>query len=229
MTLVDLLHQLGRRFRAGSPAVDDDDVAELAIEGATPGELEGERVIAVYLQQVKARRRRGREVRLLRGPVLTLPGAGLKIREELRPSLFGFVDKNHVAAATQLFRAQRCEGAAHHDKASAPPELLDDLIHALAVNDVSGYADNVRIHVEVDLLDVLIAQRDLVPGGRKPCHRRHREIGKDAALAEGRENLVVGPEGGRVLRCDEVDLHGPVPRKSDPSWTAWAKADVEIR
>src|SRR5690606_20789360 len=61
--------------------------------------------------------------------------------------------------------------------------------------------------VEVDLLDVLVAQGDLVLAGREAGHGRHREVREDAALAEHRQDAVVGPEAGRVLRCDQVDPH----------------------
>jgi len=92
------------------------------------------------------------------------------------------------------------------------------------MHDVSCDTDQIGIHREVDLLDVLVAERDLVLGGCETGQGRHRKIREDAAFAECGKNLIVGPERRRVLRGDKMDLHklpwdstphrGPAPRGS---------------
>jgi len=162
MTLLDLRHDLRHRLHARAPAIHDDDVAELAVEGAAARELDRHRVVLVDVQQVEARRRRGGEIRLLIRAVFVPPAAGLVVLQKLRPGGLGLIDEEHVAAAAQLLGTERRVGAADHDETPAPAELVDDLEHALLVDDVAGDADDVGLDVEVDLLDVLVAERDFV-------------------------------------------------------------------
>jgi len=94
VALLDLGHHLVHLLGARAPAVDDDDVAELALEGTAARELDRHGVIAIDVQQVEARHRRQREVGLLVGAVLALPGARREVAQEDGPGLFGFVTKS---------------------------------------------------------------------------------------------------------------------------------------
>jgi hypothetical protein len=155
-----------------------------------------------------ARDRGDREVGLLGGPVLRLPLPALEVAQEGGPGLLRLVDEEHVAAAAQLLGTQRCERPSDHHEAAAPAELRDDLEHALLVDDVARHADQVGLEIEVDRLDVLVAEHDLVLAGGETRDRRHRQVGEDAALAERRKYAVIGPEAGRVLGSHQVDLQG---------------------
>jgi hypothetical protein len=98
--------------------------------------------------------------------------------------------------------------AADYHESPAAPELLDDFDHLLLVDDVAGHADDVGLEVKIDLPHILVTQRHLVFRRSQTRERRHRQIREDALLAERREDPVVGPEGRRILRCDEMDIHG---------------------
>ena len=56
-------YQLVRRFGAGLAAVKNDDVAELAVEGAAPGKLNAHGVISVEFEQIEAGDGGGRHIR----------------------------------------------------------------------------------------------------------------------------------------------------------------------
>ncbi len=214
VALLDLGHHLVHLLGARAPAVDDDDVAELALERTAARELDRHGVIAVDVQQVEARHRRQREVGLLGGAVLALPGARREVAQEDRPGLLGFVHEEHVAAAAPLLGTQRRVRAAHHHEAPAALELRDDLAHPRLVDDVAGDADDVGFDVEIDRFDVLVAEHHFVLARRQPGQRRHRKVREDALLAERGQDAVVGPETGRVAGRDEIDLHGPLHERS---------------
>ena len=208
MAFFDFGHDLRNALHPRAPAVDDDDVAELAVERAAARELDRHRVVLIDLDEIEPRRRRGGEVGLVGGTVFRLVGAACEIGEELRPRLLRLVDEQHVGLAAQLLRAERRVGTADDDEAPAAAELGDDLEHPFSVDDVAGHADDVGLEVEVDVLDVLVTQYDLVVAWRHPRHRRHREVRKYAAFSEAREDTIVGPEALRILRSDQVDPHG---------------------
>ncbi len=57
VALLDLGHHLRHALHARPATVDDDDVAELAIEGAAARELNRHRVVLVDVEEIEARRR----------------------------------------------------------------------------------------------------------------------------------------------------------------------------
>ena len=65
MQIPQFCHQLLGGLGAGLAAVENDDVAELAVEGAAPRELQAHRVVDLELQQVKAWNRVGGDVWLV--------------------------------------------------------------------------------------------------------------------------------------------------------------------
>ena len=125
--LAHLGHDLRDRLRARPAAVHDDDVAELAVEGAAAGELDRHRAVAIEPQQVEARQRRVVHARLLGLPVLGLPCAGRIVAQEARPGVLGLVHEEDVDLVAQLLRAQGGEGPSRDDELSAAPELRGDL------------------------------------------------------------------------------------------------------
>ena len=91
-----------------------------------------------------------------------LPAARRVVGEKLRPGVLGLVDEEDVDLVAQLLGAQRRERAAGDDELAAPAELRGELEDALLVDHVAGEADDVGVGVEVDRLDVLVAEHDLV-------------------------------------------------------------------
>ena len=152
VALLDLRHHLRHRLRARAPAVHHDDVAELAVEWAAPGELDRERVIAVRPGADRSAAS-GDWVRsgFSSGRYSFFQFPASKSSQEARPGLLGLIDEEHVTAPAKLLGAERSERATHRHEASAAAELLDDLEHALLVHDVAGDADDVGLDVEVDL------------------------------------------------------------------------------
>ena len=112
--VVQFGHQLIRFLDAGPPAVDDNDVAELTLEGAAARILQSPARVAIDLQQIVARARHGRHVRRLRLFVAPLEGlAAGEVIEELGPGGFGLADEDHVAQAGEELLLYAYQGAAH--------------------------------------------------------------------------------------------------------------------
>ena len=65
MQVLQFCYQLFGGLGAGLAAVENDDVAKLAVERAAPGELHAHRVVGVELQQIEAGNRRGGHIRLV--------------------------------------------------------------------------------------------------------------------------------------------------------------------
>jgi hypothetical protein len=208
MALADLSHHLLDALHARLPPVHGDDVAELAVEGATARELDGKRVVAVDLEQVETRHGRVAEVRLLGCAVLALRHPGLEVPKELRPGLLGLFDEERVTATPQLIGEKRGEGTTDHHEAPAAAELLDDLQDARAMDGEAGHADDVRLEIEIDLLHVLVEEHHLVLGRSEARHGGHGEVGEEAIDVEGGKNRVVGPVARGIPGRNQQDSHG---------------------
>src|SRR6266545_1968051 len=201
-------HDLGHGLRAGLPAVYDDDVAELAVERAAARELDRHRAVLIDFEQVEARQRRIVHARFLVLAVFALPLPGRVVGKELRPGIFRLVHEDYVHSVAQLLGAKRRQRPARDDEFSAPAELRRELEDSFLVDDVPGQTDDIRVGVEIDRLDVLVAEHDLVLARRDPRDCRQREVGEQTLLVEARQDAIERPEGLRVLRSDQIDLHG---------------------
>ena len=120
---------------------------------------------------------------------------GRVVLEKLRPGVLGLVDEDDVDPVAQLLGAERGERARRRRRtcrgAGTPSAMLED---PLLVDDVAGQADDVRVGVEVDRLDVLVAEHDLVLA-RRDARR------PSAARGSGRRTSCSGSEGcGRTSR-----------------------------
>ena len=215
---LDLGQHLRHGFRPRPAPVHDDDVAELAVERAAARELDGHAAVPVGLEEIEARQGRVQHAGLVVLAVLGLPGPGRVVAHELRPRVLGLADHEHVHLAAQLLGAQRREGTAHHHQLPAAPEGLGELEHPPLVDHEARDPDDVGVRVEIDRLDVLVAEHDLVGRRRQPRDRRQCEVGEHAPLPKARQNAVEGPERFGVLRGDQVDLHAILPLDfSDPT------------
>jgi hypothetical protein len=154
---LDLGHGAGHRLGARLAPVHDDDVAELALEGATPRELHGHGAVAVHAQELVARHRRLAQIRQSLRAIELLPAPGLEVVQEGLPDLLGFADEEDVDLALELLRTQRGAGPSDHHELSARAKPVDQLEHPLAVDDVPGDPHQIGFDVEVHLFDVLVA------------------------------------------------------------------------
>jgi hypothetical protein len=213
MDLADLGHHLIHGLRPRPPPVHHDDVAELARERTAARELDRHAPVLMDLHQIEARQWRVVHARLLVLPVLGLPLSGLVVFQELRPRVLRLVNEDDVHFVAELLGTERGERTAGHDELSAPPELRRDLEDAALVDHIAGEADDVRVDLEVDRLDVLVHEDDVVLARRDAGDGRQREIREDAFLVQAGQNPVERPERLRVLRGNQADLHprsGPI-------------------
>src|SRR5262249_39125491 len=127
------------------------------------------------------------------------------------------VDEEDVHLAAQILRAERGVRAAGDHELSAAPELGREIQDVLPVDHVSGQTDDVGIGVEVDRLDVLVTGNYLVVARRQAGDGGKRKVGKDTLLLQAWKDPVESPEGLRIFRRNEVDLHleSPNPKSDD--------------
>src|SRR6266542_4961302 len=126
------------------------------------------------------------------------------IRRPPRSTLFPYT----TLFRSQLLGTKRRQRPSRDDEFSAPAELLRELEDSFFVDNVPGQADDIGVGVEIDRLDVLVAEHDLVLARRDPRDCRQREVGEQTLLVEARQDAIERPEGLRVLRSDQIDLHG---------------------
>ena len=163
--IVELGNQLLGALHARLAAIDDDDVAELALEWAPARILHGGRRVAVDFQEVEARPGDRRHVGRL---LLLVAGRGLDavgdIVEEARPGRLRLADESHVAQPGKerlVDRDQRPADDRHRRKRGEP---LEDLPHPILLDDHPRHADDVETghRLPVDLLDVLVDEDHIV-------------------------------------------------------------------
>ena len=90
-------------FDAGLAPVDRDDVAELALERAAARELHRHRRVLVPAQQIEARNRAARHVRLVGNAVDGARGALFESRGDTGEDFFGFADQHVIGFELQRF------------------------------------------------------------------------------------------------------------------------------
>ena len=91
-----------RGFRARLPAVELDDVTELAVERAAAGKLDPDVQVLPELQKVEARRRALGHVGLLLGAVDPVRGSGFQVGEKLRDRHFSFIEHQVIRVGVDL-------------------------------------------------------------------------------------------------------------------------------
>ena len=158
--------------------------------------------IAVSLEQVVSRSRqafhRVEAVRLVGAAHLAL----LEIVEKLAQHELDLADHDRVAMRERLLRHEARMHAAHRHRHPARPEGIGDLVAAVHIAGHGGDADEVRLQVEVDGLDVLIGEHHLVAVARNP--RGHGEQARQRRVQRPVE--IQRARGQRIgLRIDEVN------------------------
>ncbi len=151
-----------------------------ALVAATRGLHEGAVDVTVLLEQVVPRHRQAFHRVQPVGPVGTAHRAPLEIVEELVEHELRLPDHHRVAMLERLLRHEAGVHAAHHDRHSARPERIGDLVPAVHVARHRRQANQIRLQVEVDRLDVLVGEHDLVTvpwdAGRDGQQARERRI-----------------------------------------------------
>jgi hypothetical protein len=207
--IVEFTDQLFRLLHPRLAAVDDDDVAKLALERAAPRILQGRRGVAADLQLVEPRPGHLRHVGRRR---LLVPRIGLqvvgKLVEKTGPGGLCFPHETHVAESLEKLLLHRHQRATDHREDVGLAEPHQNLPHPFLLDDHSRHADDVvaRERRPVDLLDVLIDERHVMlaaeSGERRERARDHR-----APLVAGieRERKVEPPVRRFKARVDQAD------------------------
>ena len=215
--------QLGDQLLGGLGAwlapVEHDDVAELAVERATSGELHRHLRVGVEFQQVVARHRRGGHVRFLASRREAATGlAPLQGLHEQGQGDFSFVE--HLEIGLVQLRSVGCgtgEGTAHGHWQSA----------GLCAGDLFGHVgllhDHPRDHHQLGpgplllahLTHVAIHQFHLPALGQQGRHGHQPQGGEQHLAVDQLENLFVTPEGFGEFRVDEQGAHVLPQREGD--------------
>lgn len=111
---IELRDHLGNTFETRGPPQEGRDVAEIAIKGAAPGELNGHGSIPTKIREFPERDGRALQRRITLGPVEPVGGAFLKVGHEGRNGQFPFI-QNEVVHLRKVVGGLREERAAGHD------------------------------------------------------------------------------------------------------------------
>src|SRR2546425_1456437 len=185
---------LVRGFRAGLPAVELDDVTELAVERAAAGKLDPDVQVLPELQKVEARRRALGHVGLLLGAVDPVRGSGFQVGEKLRDRHFSFIEHQVIRVGVDLRLAGGVLAAdddplpvrvTELDEREEVPLLRD---HAASHDDV-GPVEQRRIH----LSHVEIEEPDRPLLGQERRDRDQTERGRRISSSEELADLAVVP------------------------------------
>ncbi len=93
---IELTNDLGRCLRPGPAAVDGNNVAEFALEGASARELDRHRSVFVAMQQVEAGHRAARHVGLVDNAVQRLCGPVFECGGNSRKGFFRLADHDVI-------------------------------------------------------------------------------------------------------------------------------------
>src|SRR5436190_13834636 len=187
----DLLDRLGAR----PPAIGHDDVAELAVERAAAAGLEIEVEVHLGVEEIVPRRRRVHDVDLVDLMVVRLPHALGKVAAELGPGVLDLALEHRVEEADAALGTERRVWSAGHDVASALFELARDFERAAVLDVEHRYPDDVRLGIEVDRLDLLVADLDLPVAGRERRNGGEAERNLGALHPDDLLDAVHAPQG----------------------------------
>ena len=172
---VDRLHlgqELLRQFRANPPAEHFDDVAELAVEGAPAGILQGHRVIDSGVDQVEPRYRRVRDIGLALVAIDLLRATRFEISQEGGKRHLGLIE-HEVVHPIDLVERGRWIRAARNDPFPAAPAQVGYVFEGALLHDHARQEHHIgpaqvvlregrHVHVDQARLEMFRKQR---------CHR----------------------------------------------------------
>ncbi len=128
------------------------------------------------------------------------------------PRLLGFADENDVDESTEIVLLRGHPRAADDDECAALLQRRENGFHAPTLNDHAGDADDVGsgTALEVDRLDILVANRDLVLRRRQRSKQRQTRNGQDRLCTDYRQRVLQPPIGGLEAWIDEDDIRHEV-------------------
>ena len=201
---IELGHHLGRRLRSGYAAVKLGDVTEFAVEWAPPRKLKTHRIVVVQVDEIEARNRCHRDIRLPRLPIDRLRGPVFQILQEAGEDLLRFV-QHEVPDPRDLVVERGGVGSPGNDRHAGAVAALDHGLEGNPLDDHGGREDQIgpvqigvlqRSHVHVDDPQVVF-------------RRKHRGDGEQAQRRKGRldahhlQSVVGAPIGRRVFGIDQ--------------------------
>lgn len=199
-------------FDPGAAAVEDHDVAELAIERAAARVLHGHGDVVPEVDQIPLRDGRARDVRPLGGGIQGFGRSLAQILQKGRQGDFGFVENEMVHAGKPLGLGGK-RRAAGHDAFAHAPGPGDDVPGSGLLHEHGADQDHVRPG------QVLVAKGGDVDVDKPffPLRREHGGDGQQAERRKGRfagekgENMFEAPEGVGIDRINEKGLHNDNP------------------
>ena len=200
---VELTQHLLRRLGPRHSAEELGDVAELAVEGAPPGELQAHRVVVLHVDEVKARGRRAGHIGFLRRPVGVLGGSGLKVPQELGQDLLDFIQQE-VVHPLDLVVIGGGVGPSGHYRNAGPVAALDHGVQGIALNDHGGGKHHVG-PLQVRILQgghIQIHHAEVVPGGEHAGNGEETESRKPRLLSYKFQGKLSAPVGRRKFRVN---------------------------
>ena len=211
--VVQLGHQLLRFLDPGPAAIDHDDVAELALEGAAARVLQRPGSVPIDLEQIVSRARHLGHVGRLRLFVTPLgrlrAGEGL---QELRPDRFRFPDEHHVTQVGEellLHRNQRAADRREDVQFAQPQENLAKprLLH---IHSRDAHKVILAQGFPVDVLDILVQQVYVVVAAeRRQRGQRTGDHGAPLVARVQRQGVLETPIGRFKARVDQTDGQRP--------------------
>jgi hypothetical protein len=130
----------------------------------------------------------------------------------LRPSLLRLADEDDIGQVGEVVLLDRGPGASDHEERPAPLQLGQDLSHPAALDDHTGNADDVGTGttVVIDLLDVLVEQRDGMAGRGQGGQQGQAGDRHVSPLAHQRQGVLQAPVRDLEVGIDQDDFgHGP--------------------
>ena len=203
----ELLGSLGAWFAA----VEHDDVAELAIEWAAPGELHAHRVVGIELKQIEAGNRRCRHIGLFafRGEA-SAALAALDGFDEHRQGDFTLIEHLEISQVQlRCIGSGAGEGAANGHRQTTLFGVGNLHGHVVLLDDHSGN-DHQLSPVPLgfgDLTHIAVHQLHLPLLGQQGRHGDHAKGRQQHLAVHQLQDLLVAPEGLGEFGVDEQGAH----------------------
>ena len=198
---------------AGLASIENDDVAELAVERTAPRELDAHRVVGVQFQQIEPWNGGCGDIGFVTfGAEASAGVTPLDGFDELRQSDFTFVQHFEISLGDfWCIGSGTGVGATHGHRQATPLRCSNLHLHVVLLDDHSGYHHQLSpIPLGLsDLTDIAIDQLHF-PFLGKQCRHRDQPQGRQQNLAIHQlQDFFVAPEGFREEGIDEQGAHDP--------------------
>src|SRR5579883_242956 len=189
-------------------------IAEFALERAAARRLHYGVQAAAERIAVPAWCRRAPEIRFA-ALVLCLPRTLPEIGEERFRDAFQFAPHQNVARAAEPVAGEGRIGTTENHDLPAAPELAADLDHPPLLPDLARDSDIVRIGLEIDRRDLLIAKGHAEIAGRHCGYRGQCQVGQQKSRRKSVSLVHLPPEKRGLIGAgiDQIERlrHAPPP------------------